>query len=66
MAVGMSLKLGSSAQVTSFVGNLNGGKVWDTVKQMLPAGDHGGLDPEPKIRSQTMKIAINLYSNCQS
>ena len=38
MAVGMSLKLGYSAQIT------NGGKLWVKVKQMFPAG---GLDPEP-------------------
>ena len=51
MAVGMSLKLGFSAQVTRLLARweyLNGGKVWVKVKQMFPAG---GLDPEPKIRS---------------
>ena len=44
MAVGMSLKLGSSAQVRLWGIQM----VAKCVKQMFHAGD---LDPEPKIRS---------------
>ena len=44
----MSLKLGSSAQITGLCGIQNGGQVWVRVKRMFPAG---GLDPENlKIR----------------